>query len=110
MDRSRTTAHPLTVRDSNQFRPISRADYHFKVDSEFARRMTFCGTNHGFCCLNSRWQSASISLADRYTSVMLVLTSVLMSNRQRQLSEVAILHAIGSRHASQTRALSIEYC
>ena len=39
----------------------------------------------------------------------MVLASVVAANRQRQLREAAILHAIGSRHRSLIQALGIEY-
>ena len=40
---------------------------------------------------------------------LLVLASVVAANRQKQLQEAAILHAIGSRHSSLIHALGIEY-
>lgn len=40
---------------------------------------------------------------------LLVLASVVAANRQRQLQEAAILHAIGSRHRSLMQALGFEY-
>lgn len=40
---------------------------------------------------------------------LLVLASVVAANRQRQLQEAAVLHAIGSRHRSLMQALGIEY-
>ena len=39
----------------------------------------------------------------------LVLASVVTANRQRQLQEAAVLHAIGSRRSSLIKALGIEY-
>ncbi len=59
--------------------------------------------------LNSAALAVSIVAVTSLLASLLVLASVVAANRQRQLQEAAILHAIGSRHSSLMRALSIEY-
>jgi len=59
--------------------------------------------------LNTAALAVSIVAATSLVASLLVLASVVAANRQRQLQEAAILHAIGSRHGSLMRALGIEY-
>lgn len=59
--------------------------------------------------LNAAAMAVSIVAITSLFASLLVLASVVAANRQRQLQEAAILHAIGSRHGSLMRALSIEY-
>jgi len=59
--------------------------------------------------LNAAALAVSIVAVTSLLASLLVLASVVAANRQRQLQEAAILHAIGSRHASLMNALGIEY-
>jgi len=59
--------------------------------------------------LNSAALAVAIVAITSLIASLLVLASVVAANRQRQLREAAILHAIGSRHASLMRSLGIEY-
>lgn len=59
--------------------------------------------------LNAAALAVSIVAATSLVASLLVLASVVAANRQRQLQEASILHAIGSRHSSLMRALGIEY-
>ncbi len=59
--------------------------------------------------LNAAALAVSIVAATSLVASLLVLASVVAANRQRQLQEAAILHAIGSRHSSLMQALGIEY-
>ena len=59
--------------------------------------------------LNAAALAVSIVAITSLVASLLVLASVVAANRQRQLQEAAILHAIGSRHSSLIRALGIEY-
>ncbi len=59
--------------------------------------------------LNAAALAVSIVAATSLVASLLVLASVVAANRQRQLKEAAILHAIGSRHSSLMQALGIEY-
>lgn len=59
--------------------------------------------------LNTAALAVSIVAITSLLASLLVLASVVAANRQRQLQEAAILHAIGSRHSSLMRALGIEY-
>jgi putative ABC transport system permease protein len=59
--------------------------------------------------LNAAALAVSLVALTSLLASLLVLASVVAANRQRQLQEAAILHAIGSRHRSLMQALSIEY-
>jgi len=59
--------------------------------------------------LNAAALAVSIVALTSLIASLLVLASVVAANRQRQLQEAAILHAIGSRHRSLMQALGIEY-
>ena len=59
--------------------------------------------------LNAAALAVSIVAITSLIASLLVLASVVAANRQRQLQEAAILHAIGSRHGSLMHALGIEY-
>jgi len=59
--------------------------------------------------LNSAALAVAIVAVTSLIASLLVLASVVAANRQRQLREAAILHAIGSRHGSLMRSLGIEY-
>ena len=59
--------------------------------------------------LNAAALAVSLVAVTSLIASLLVLASVVAANRQRQLQEAAVLHAIGSRHASQMHALGIEY-
>jgi len=59
--------------------------------------------------LNAAALAVSIVAMTSLIASLLVLASVVAANRQRQLQEAAILHAIGSRHGSLMHALGIEY-
>lgn len=59
--------------------------------------------------LNAAALAVSIVAITSLLASLLVLASVVAANRQRQLQEAAILHAIGSRHGSLMQALGIEY-
>jgi len=59
--------------------------------------------------LNTAALAVSIVAITSLLASLLVLASVVAANRQRQLQEAAILHAIGSRRGSLMYALGIEY-
>lgn len=59
--------------------------------------------------LNAAALAVSLVALTSLIASLLVLASVVAANRQRQLREAAILHAIGSRHRSLMHALGIEY-
>ncbi len=59
--------------------------------------------------LNAAALAVTIVAVTSLLASLLVLASVVAANRQRQLREAAILHAIGSRHHSLMHALGIEY-
>ena len=59
--------------------------------------------------LNAAALAVSMVALTSLLASLLVLASVVAANRQRQLQEAAILHAIGSRHRSLMQALGIEY-
>ncbi|MBX2884371.1 MAG: hypothetical protein KTR32_30745 [Granulosicoccus sp.] len=59
--------------------------------------------------LNAAALAVSLVALTSLVASLLVLASVVAANRQRQLREAAILHAIGSRHNSLMQALGIEY-
>ena len=59
--------------------------------------------------LNAAALAVSLVALTSLVASVLVLASVVAANRQRQLKEAAILHAIGTRHGSLMRALAIEY-
>lgn len=59
--------------------------------------------------LNAAALAVSIVAATSLIASLLVLASVVAANKQRQLQEAAILHAIGSRQGSLMRALGVEY-
>jgi len=59
--------------------------------------------------LNTAALAVTIVAATSLVASLLVLASVVAANRQRQLREAVILHAIGSRHGSLMYALGIEY-
>nr|MBX2881190.1 hypothetical protein [Granulosicoccus sp.] len=59
--------------------------------------------------LNAAALAVSLVALTSLIASLLVLASVVAANRQRQLREAAILHAIGSRHRSLMYALGIEY-
>ena len=59
--------------------------------------------------LNAAAMAVSLVALTSLLASFLVLASVVAANRQRQLQEAAILHAIGSRHRSLMHALGIEY-
>ncbi len=59
--------------------------------------------------LNAAALAVSLVALTSLLASLLVLASVVAANRQRQLQEAAILHAIGSRHRSLMQALGIEY-
>ena len=59
--------------------------------------------------LNAAAMAVSLVALTSLLASLLVLASVVAANRQRQLQEAAILHAIGSRHRSLMQALGIEY-
>ncbi len=59
--------------------------------------------------LNAAALAVSLVAFTSLLASLLVLASVVAANRQRQLQEAAILHAIGSRHRSLMQALGIEY-
>jgi len=59
--------------------------------------------------LNAAALAVSLVALTSLFASLLVLASVVAANRQRQLHEAAILHAIGSRHRSLMQALGIEY-
>ncbi len=59
--------------------------------------------------LNAAALAVSLVALTSLLASLLVLASVVAANRQRQLQEAAILHAIGSRHRSLMHALGIEY-
>ncbi len=59
--------------------------------------------------LNAAALAVSVVALTSLLASLLVLASVVAANRQRQLQEAAILHAIGSRHRSLMHALGIEY-
>ncbi len=70
-------------------------------------------TSRGLAAAKRILNAAALAVAlVAFTSLLaslLVLASVVAANRQRQLQEAAILHAIGSRHRSLMQALGIEY-
>lgn len=59
--------------------------------------------------LNAAALAVSLVALTSLFASLLVLASVVAANRQRQLQEAAILHAIGSRHRSLMQTLGIEY-
>jgi len=59
--------------------------------------------------LNAAALAVSIVAITSLVASLLVLASVVAANRQRQLREAVILHAIGSRHGSLMYAMGIEY-
>jgi len=59
--------------------------------------------------LDSAALAVSLVAVTSLIASLLVLASVVAANRQRQLHEAAILHAIGSRHKSLMTALAMEY-
>ena len=59
--------------------------------------------------LNAAALAVAIVAVTSLVASLLVLASVVAANRQRQLREAAILHAVGSRHGSLMHALGIEY-
>lgn len=59
--------------------------------------------------LNAAALAVSIVAITSLIASLLVLASVVAANRQRQLREAVILHAIGSRNGSLMYALGIEY-
>ena len=59
--------------------------------------------------LNAAALAVSIVAITSLVASLLVLASVVAANRQRQLREAVILHAIGSRSGSLMYAMSIEY-
>ena len=59
--------------------------------------------------LNAAALAVSLVALTSLLASLLVLASVVAANRQRQLQEAAILHALGSRHRSLMQALGIEY-
>jgi len=59
--------------------------------------------------LNAAALAVSMVAVTSLIASLLVLASVVAANRQRQLHEAVILHAIGSRHGSLMQALAIEY-
>ena len=59
--------------------------------------------------LNAAALAVSLVAITSLIASLLVLASVVAANRQRQLQEAAILHAVGSRHGSLMQALGIEY-
>lgn len=59
--------------------------------------------------LNAAALAVSIVAITSLIASFLVLASVVTANRQRQLQEAAVLHAIGSRRSSLIKALGIEY-
>jgi putative ABC transport system permease protein len=59
--------------------------------------------------LNAAALAVSLVAFTSLLASLLVLASVVAANRQRQLQEAAILHAIGSRHRSLMHSLGIEY-
>lgn len=59
--------------------------------------------------LNAAALAVSLVALTSLLASVLVLASVVAANRQRQLQEAAILHAIGSRHRSLMLTLGIEY-
>ncbi len=59
--------------------------------------------------LNAAALAVSLVALTSLIASLLVLASVVAANRQRQLQEAAILHAIGSRHRSLMQTLGIEY-
>lgn len=59
--------------------------------------------------LNAAALAVSIVAITSLIASLLVLASVVAANKQRQLQEAAILHAVGSRHGSLMQALGIEY-
>ena len=59
--------------------------------------------------LNAAALAVTVVAITSLIASLLVLASVVAANRQRQLQEAAILHAIGSRHGSLMHALGIEY-
>ncbi len=59
--------------------------------------------------LNAAALAVSLVAVTSLIASLLVLASVVAANRQRQLQEAAVLHAIGSRHGSLMKALGIEY-
>jgi len=67
------------------------------------------GLNAAKRILNAAALAVSLVAITSLLASLLVLASVVAANRQRQLQEAAILHAIGSRHGSLMRALGIEY-
>jgi len=67
------------------------------------------GLNAAKRILKAAALAVSIVAITSLLASLLVLASVVAANRQRQLQEAAILHAIGSRHGSLMRALGIEY-
>ncbi len=67
------------------------------------------GLNSARRILNAAALAVSIVAITSLVASLLVLASVVAANKQRQLQEAAILHAIGSRHGSLMQALGIEY-
>jgi putative ABC transport system permease protein len=59
--------------------------------------------------LNAAALAVSLVALTSLLASLLVLASVVAANRERQLQEAAILHAIGSRHRSLMQSLGIEY-
>ncbi len=59
--------------------------------------------------LNSAALAVAIVALTSLIASLLVLASVVAANRQRQLKEAAVLHAIGSRRGSLMRSLGVEY-
>jgi len=59
--------------------------------------------------LNAAALAVTLVAVTSLLASLLVLANVVAANRQRQLQEAAILHAIGSRHRSLMHALGIEY-
>ena len=59
--------------------------------------------------LNAAALAVSIVAITSLVASLLVLASVVAANRQRQLQEAAILHAVGSRHGSLLWTMGIEY-
>lgn len=82
------------------------------ISSEFPTVVTI-RTSRGLAearrILNAAALAVSLVALTSLIASLLVLASVVAANRQRQLREAAILHAIGSRHKSLMQALGIEY-
>ena len=106
-----TTASGPNLAHSDQEIPIDIVAAN-AISSEYPAVVTI-RTSRGLAAarriLNAAALAVSVVALTALLASLLVLASVVAANRQRQLQEAAILHAIGSRHRSLMLALVIEY-